>query len=194
MHNFNSFKNITALVSIVFLLAGCAGPGYQRAVTKNTQSSAEPKLLSDNQIPNAPQYVGSIKEEKEAIPLLKVESIYDRPLRVIADVTIAGKPKRAVIILTGGGVFDWNETETAEDQIFYMTFPSDAEWYILTGIRTGKHKQGSWVFVYSDADSREEEFAMPLTELGITPDGKIAVMKFKEAERSLVFYVPGRYQ
>jgi len=200
----NGRRIVSIIISLILLvLVVGASPGI-----------TEPELLSDDQIPDAAKYESRIGQEKEAVPLTKVEVINDRPLKALAYVTIGEYPKRAAIVLTGYGAFQWIRTaeslekETGmklsadvvskmpppKDPLFQMTMSTKEEWHIIKGITTGSQKQGSWVFIYPESGPWMEELALPLTELGVTADGKIAVMKFSNPSRTLVFYVPGRTQ
>jgi hypothetical protein len=184
---------------------------------KSSDLKVEPAVLTNGQVPDATVYKGNIKDEKEAVDLSssKVELEEGAPLlRAVVHLTINGQPRRALINLDGYGAFisqpspEFVEKQTGQklppdaiakmknsvtDPIFRVLMSPSQPWHIYKGVKTNRGREGSWVYIYpADGPMTKEELTLPLTDIKVTSEGKIAVMKFSATERTLVFYVPER--
>jgi len=194
-----NFIHVVAYCTLYFYInIGCAS-----TVNKQERSSpdmVENTFIADSLIPDVDIYTIDPKTESNSYPLTEVQTQYESPIRILGKFVVNNESKSIVISLCGIGSFTWITQSvpgmsTQFDPIFHMTMPNNGKWRILKGILSGKNnniKQGSWASIYKYLEytnPSKQEYSIPLASLGLSPEGKITVMKFVDTTKTLILYV-----
>ena len=148
--------------------------------------------------PDAGPYTGSLASETNRVALKDVQILQPKPKTTwcgVTRTTVGGEEKKVVIILVAWGALQMDKSAMAKDPVFNMIFIPGQEWHVLKGVSKDKAQMGSWAFIlppFSRLDNRRAERALPLVEMGLTPEGTISVLKFGDETGSMALYVPGR--